>query len=78
MILKASSRPRKRKLELVQCRAAKEEEKAAMKRYTEMEAVAKSKRWKLEDFPTVMKQNEDIKVYLHERGLMDENGNMKV
>jgi len=77
-LIKASSKPRRNKAEMEEFKVQQEEERAFKRKYLELESVSKEKNWKIEDVPHIMKENEDIKVYLQSRGLMDSNGTMKV
>ncbi|MDR3712079.1 MAG: hypothetical protein P4L51_04640 [Puia sp.] len=78
MILKESAKPRKKKQQL----EVEKKEKQEMDRHIGMlmdtEAAVKSKRYKFEEVPTVLKQHEDLIQYLREKGVMDEMGQMKV
>ena len=76
-ILKVSSKRRKKKFELAEDR----DEKAAEKRHFEelkgTEEALKAKRYKMEDIPNVVRQNEEMVNFLQARGMMDEHGQIK-
>lgn len=78
MLLKESSKPRKRKAELEMAKRAKEEERQHIADLKGAEMAFQAKRYRLDDALNAIDQNEKMVAYLRERGVMDEDGNVKV
>eukprot|EP01022_Parablepharisma_sp_SALTPOND_P019020 TRINITY_DN3195_c0_g1_i1.p2 TRINITY_DN3195_c0_g1~~TRINITY_DN3195_c0_g1_i1.p2 ORF type:complete len:173 (+),score=5.96 TRINITY_DN3195_c0_g1_i1:638-1156(+) len=78
MLLKLSSKPRKRKAELEVERRAKEEEKQHIENLKNAEVAFHTKRYKFEDALHAIDQNEKLVTYLKQKGAMDEEGNIKL
>ena len=76
-ILKISSKRRKRKIELAEEKQQKAAEKRHIEDLKETELALKSKKYKMEDIPNVVRQNEEMVKYLQTRGMMDEEGHIK-
>lgn len=78
MILKESAKPRKRKAQIEEERKQKDDIDRHVGMLMDTEAAVKAKRYKMEDVPNLLKQNEELGQYLREKGIMDEMGQMKV
>lgn len=76
-ILKFNSKRRKRKIELVEERQKREVEKRHIEELKETESVLKAKRYKMDDIPNVVRQNEEMVKFLQTRGMMNELGEIK-
>ena len=78
MLLKKTAKQRRRKAELIKVRREQEEERQHISNLIHAEAVLTSKHYRMEDAITTLDQNEKMLQYLKEKGVMDEDGRMKV
>ena len=78
MILKESAKPRRRKAEIAEAKRVDQENKQHMEMLLGTEETMRMKRYKMEELPQILKQNEDLVQYLKEKGVMDEVGQVKV
>lgn len=77
MLLKSSSKPRKRKAELEIERKRKHDELAHVDYLKNVEYEFNSKKLKFDEALTLIDQNERLISYLKANGIMDDNGNIK-
>ena len=77
MLLKASSKRRPKKEEIVQKQRVEEEEKKHIVELKTTEEILKQNNYKIADIPHIAKQNQEMLNYLKAKGLVDESGNVK-
>lgn len=75
MILKSTSKPRKRKTELIAQKRVQEEEKEHIQYLKSVEKEFHTKDLKFDDALGVLEENERMLQYMKERGILDSNGN---
>jgi len=77
MILKETSRPRRSRAEIEMERNQKEVEKGYFEHLKSIEAEYQSKRFKLEDGLNAISENQKMVEILKDKGIMDNQGNIK-
>jgi len=77
MIMKNNVKKRRGKLEIEEEKRQKEEEKKEVAELKNAKAFLATKNLRPSDIPQIARQNEDLIVYVREKGLMDDQGNLK-